>query len=325
MFSRDSWDARTPKRTTFIASAKGVKGHYTGGFVTTRVVTDHEECNRLIREIQNFHMDIRGWNDIAYSMIACDHGFSVGRGAHVLTAANGPGLNMDHYSILLLRGNSGAKKLTDALKFNFHEARKYLMTFGDAGKEIKGHRDGYSTDCPGPDIYPWIHAGAPINGITIPPVGEEDKRMLEYAAFRFTGEADIPVGKWVSVPWDVEDADPTKIHDANGMSVLKGDPCVYAGVEFTFDLEGVSAGTSVYTRVVECTYDATVTPPVDRIVETGLVSSHIHTPGNQIHHVASGKLQEGRKLQFQVFVDSSVGTATEPVLTNAAVHAPFSR
>jgi len=35
------------------------------------------------------------------------------------------------------------------------------MRSNGAGKEIKGHRDGYATACPGGPLYAWVQKGAP--------------------------------------------------------------------------------------------------------------------------------------------------------------------
>ena len=44
------------------------------------------------------------------------------------------------------------------------DAIDYLRENGGAGKEIKGHRDAYSTDCPGEVLYAWVRKGAPRPG-----------------------------------------------------------------------------------------------------------------------------------------------------------------
>jgi hypothetical protein len=49
------------------------------------------------------------------------------------------------------------------------DAIEYLRAEGGAGREIKGHRDGYATSCPGEPLYRWVRAGAPRPGGTAPP------------------------------------------------------------------------------------------------------------------------------------------------------------
>ncbi|MDF5758630.1 hypothetical protein [Spongiactinospora sp. TRM90649] len=333
MDSRDAWGAARPRATSYLASARGVKAHYTGGRVDPATLTDHARCRAAIRGIQKGHVNGNGWSDIGYSMWVCAHTFGVGRGPHVLPAANGPGLNAGHYAILFLVGTSGVVEPTDNMLRNFHAARTYLRERGAAGAEIKGHRDGYSTDCPGGPIYRWVRAGAPKPG-TSPdpeppaprpkPTPERDEDEMEYAAFGHSGAGPVtvPRGTWWNIPWDTEYGDPTNVHTGTGTSILRGDPCVYAGVEYTATLAGLPAGTEVRTRLAEYRYDSTQTPPADVLEEAGLEGSTVLGSELAVHHVGSGKLQENRKLRCQIFVPAGPETVT---LAKANVHAPFAR
>ncbi|MEV3981116.1 peptidoglycan-binding protein [Nonomuraea sp. NPDC049758] len=105
------------------------------------------------------------------SFVACPHRkVFEGRGLHHLPAANGPGLNAGHYAVLGLVGNAGLVQPPDAMLDAVLDAVQYVRDRGGAGKEIKGHRDGYSTDCPGDPLYAWIKRGAPRpGGGTTPP------------------------------------------------------------------------------------------------------------------------------------------------------------
>ncbi|WP_084516575.1 peptidoglycan recognition protein family protein [Microtetraspora niveoalba] len=166
LVSRAEWGARAPRGSyTRLSSTKGVKVHYTGGRVDPAIVEDHARCVAMVKSIQEFHMDGNGWIDIGYSMIACPHRkVFVGRGPHNLPAANGPGLNSGHYAVLGLVGNSGLVRPPDGLLNAILDAVDHLRAQGGAGREIKGHRDGYSTDCPGDALYAWVREGAPRPG-----------------------------------------------------------------------------------------------------------------------------------------------------------------
>ncbi|WP_228011291.1 peptidoglycan-binding protein [Nonomuraea phyllanthi] len=103
------------------------------------------------------------------TMIACPHGkVFEGRGLHHLPAANGPGLNTGHYAVLGLVGNAGLVEPPDGVLHAILDAVQYARDQGDAGKEIKGHRDGYATDCPGDPLYAWVRRGAPRPGAAPP-------------------------------------------------------------------------------------------------------------------------------------------------------------
>lgn len=170
---RQDWDARSPRGDyTQLGTTKGVKVHYTGGRVEPGIVGDHAGCVKLVRSIQSHHMDGNGWIDIGYSFVACPHKkVFEGRGLHHLPAANGSGLNSGHYAVLGLVGNSGLVEPPDALLHAILDAVDHVRDQGRAGKEIKGHRDGFPTDCPGGPLYAWVQRGAPRPGTDPVPGG----------------------------------------------------------------------------------------------------------------------------------------------------------
>ncbi|ROO82568.1 hypothetical protein EDD29_0048 [Actinocorallia herbida] len=176
LVTRKQWGARTPKAAaSYLASTKGVKVHYTGSRVDPKIVDDHDLCAALVRQIQNGHMDGNGWNDIGYSFAVCPHRYVFeGRGLHKLPAANGAGLNSDHYAVLGLVGNSGLTVPPDLMLHGIRDAIDHVRAQGGAGTEVKGHRDGYATDCPGPQLYKWVQDGAPR-----PKTKEEDVALSD--------------------------------------------------------------------------------------------------------------------------------------------------
>ncbi|WP_329083380.1 MULTISPECIES: peptidoglycan recognition protein family protein [unclassified Streptosporangium] len=166
LVTRREWGARQPRGSySKLSSTKGVKVHYTGGQVSPDIVNDHAKCVALVKSIQSHHMDGNGWIDVGYSMLVCPHRkVFEGRGPRNVPAANGAGLNSDHYAVLGLVGSSGFTKPTDNVLHGILDAIEYLRDKGGAGKEIKGHRDGYSTSCPGEPLYAWVKRGAPRPG-----------------------------------------------------------------------------------------------------------------------------------------------------------------
>ncbi|MFI6296694.1 N-acetylmuramoyl-L-alanine amidase [Nonomuraea sp. NPDC050790] len=181
VISRKAWGAPAPKRVDRISSTRGVKVHYVGSRVDPRLLDDHDRCPALMRQIQNHHMDGNRWSDFAYSYGACPHGdVLTGRGPGVLVAANGPGRNEDHYAVLGFVGNSGLVEPTDEMLGAILDAIAILRGKGGAGREIKGHRDGYSTDCPGEALYDWVRRGAPRPGSAPPDPDAWPGRLLRY-------------------------------------------------------------------------------------------------------------------------------------------------
>jgi hypothetical protein len=187
IISRAGWGARPPKDApTPLTSARGTKVHYTGGRVDPAIVEDHRICLELMQTFQRQHMDGNGWSDFAYNLAACPHRrLLMGRGLKVMSAANGPGLNTGHYAILALVGNSGFVEPTPELLHALRDGIDLLRKNG-AGVEIRGHRDGYATACPGGLLYAWVRAGAPRPADDKPEVDADGvpvfRRMLVYRA-----------------------------------------------------------------------------------------------------------------------------------------------
>ena len=166
IITRAGWGAKPPsKPLTPVSSTRGVKVHYTGGWVDPRIVDDHRECLALMLSIQRMHMAggrEQPYSDFGYNMAACCHRrVLIGRGPNVVPAANGAGLNTAHYAVLALVGNKGYTVPSDDLLHAVLDAIDYLRKHGGAGREIKCHRDGYATDCPGDRLTTWVRRGAP--------------------------------------------------------------------------------------------------------------------------------------------------------------------
>jgi len=146
------------------ASTKGVKVHYEGTAVSTTLLTDHAECIAEWKAIRKAHLanTKENYSDIAYNYGACPHGYLLeGRGLRKRTGANGnQALNAAHYAIVGLVGSEGLTKPTDAMLGAIRDGIELLRKNG-AGTEIKGHKDGYATACPGPALYSWVQKGAP--------------------------------------------------------------------------------------------------------------------------------------------------------------------
>jgi hypothetical protein len=145
-------------------STKGVKVHYEGTEVSTRLLTDHQACIAEWKAIRKSHLanTKENYSDIAYNYGACPHGYLLeGRGIGKRTGANGnQDLNRAHYAIVGLVGSEGLTEPTDAMLGAIRDGIDLLRKHG-AGTEIKGHKDGYATACPGPKLYAWVQKGAP--------------------------------------------------------------------------------------------------------------------------------------------------------------------
>ncbi|KAA9379594.1 N-acetylmuramoyl-L-alanine amidase [Microbispora cellulosiformans] len=175
LIERHQWRARDPKGVVYLqAPPRGVKIHYMGARVDPGIVDDHNRCVEVVKSVQRQHMDVNLWGDIGYTGCACPHRkVFVGRGPGHLPAANGAGLNAKHYAILALLGDEGLVVPPPGLLHGLVDAIEWLRGEG-AGREVKGHRDGYATDCPGDQLYAWVRQGArrPDDGggaVAVPP------------------------------------------------------------------------------------------------------------------------------------------------------------
>lgn len=161
LVSRSQWRATARRgEQPLRVDPRGVKIHYVGGTVSPVITEDHGACLRLVRTIQHDHMANRHWVDIGYTMIACPHHQVImGRGPHILPAANGAGLNAQHYAVLALVGDAGLVVPPAGMLHALVDAIEWLRDQG-AGREVKRHKDGYDTTCPGAFLSAWVGAGA---------------------------------------------------------------------------------------------------------------------------------------------------------------------
>ncbi len=165
---------------------EGLKIHYEG---TPVPVVNHSKCAGRWTAIRNSHLanTKEGYSDVAYNWAVCDHGtIFEGRGWGKRTGANGNQiLNRPMNSILWMGGTSGVVTPSDAAIESIKELIQYLRSKG-AGKAIKGHRDGYATDCPGDAMYSLVKSGK------LEPAPAAPKPQPVYAPF--PGRAFFKVG-----------------------------------------------------------------------------------------------------------------------------------
>ncbi|MEU7293324.1 peptidoglycan recognition family protein [Streptomyces exfoliatus] len=181
-----------PSAAPLQSTTSGVKIHYEGTPVSTRLLTDHDACIAEWKAIRASHLanTAENYSDVAYNYAACPHGYLLeGRGIGRRTGANGnQELNRAHYAIVGLVGSSGLTEPTDAMLHAIRDGIELLRQNG-AGPEIKGHRDGFATACPGGPLYAWVQRGAPRPGTTTPPPEQEDDMdPVDVWAYKGTGE-----------------------------------------------------------------------------------------------------------------------------------------
>jgi LysM repeat protein len=180
-------------------STKGVKVHYEGTEVSTKLLADHNACIAEWKAIRKSHLanTKENYSDVAYNYAACPHGYLLeGRGIGKRTGANGnQDLNKAHYAIVGLVGSEGLTKPTDAMLDAIRDGIELLRQHG-AGDEIKGHRDGYATDCPGGPLYAWVQKGAPRPGATTTPPPVNTYTVKD-------GDTLSSIGRALGVDWKI--------------------------------------------------------------------------------------------------------------------------
>lgn len=166
--SRASWNARPPDhidRTTW-ARRSEFDVHYSGASEL-----------QTYRSIQDYHMDTRGWADIGYNMLVDNRTgvISMGRGWLVI-GAHATGHNTSGIGVLV-KGKDDPHRVDvtpaalAAVRWLYDEATRLKRMATGAHftpLAIRGHRDIGNTDCPGDELYKWVHAGMPTAGLPIP-------------------------------------------------------------------------------------------------------------------------------------------------------------
>jgi hypothetical protein len=152
IYSRSRWGARRPRERTpqTLGPDSILFFHYSEG--QGRGIENLKEQAAALRGIQNFHMDTRGWSDIAYSRLICQPYGKLrrarcfeGRGLNTVPASQ---INHNTGNVsycILAKPGEPLKAATKRLMIQAAKEHK--------GRYIAGHRDGGDTDCPGDLIY----------------------------------------------------------------------------------------------------------------------------------------------------------------------------
>lgn len=181
LIGRKSWNARAPKnRTNLVKSEqRGTAVHYSGA--NADELADHANCPARVRAIQNFHMDNRGWSDIAYSYLVCKHGVVFeGRGVGIRTAANGTNSGNDAFHAVCFLGDDTANRddVTDPGRRALRDAVTLCNGWADR-KEVRPHSFFKPTGCPGDELRSWIIRGLPVVKPTEDVLDMDEKKLRQ--------------------------------------------------------------------------------------------------------------------------------------------------
>lgn len=154
----------------------------------------HSSCAGKVQSIQRYHMDTKGWTDIAYSAVVCPHGdVYAGRGPGVRTGANGTNTgNASAYAVCALVGEGDP--ITDALLDGIAAAVAWLGC-----TRTNAHRDWKPTACPGDVLAGLAHSGRFLRPTTPPsppaPIPEDDMPYTEAQLKAIVADAVAPLAR----------------------------------------------------------------------------------------------------------------------------------
>ena len=273
IISRAKWGARAPRSRSTVTWGQRTEFvvHYSEG-----------PTDQSVRSIQDFHMDGNGWSDIGYNFLVDVQGrIYEGRG-WLTVGAHAPGHNASGIGVCMIgRDGDATTAAKNAIRAVYDEARQRARH----GLAKRGHRDVYSTSCPGDQLYAWVRAGMPA---------EEDDDMPEYVSVGMTEAQDLPPGEWVTVKWGKEYADSAHHHwDKGGPSIIQGS--ARYSLTANVKIEGLPAGTELQARVVEHADS-------DGSAEDGPIAEYSASNGATFLHynVASDTVSDGHRVRFQV-------------------------
>lgn len=153
--TRQQWGARPPKLTRPLSGfTAGWFIHWLGKPAAAGLPDD-----QVLRNTQRYHMDSKGWADIAYS-------FAVGRSrpdtAYELRGwgvqgGHTEGYNSQAMAIVFLLGEG--ERPTETQLTTAREILADGVNRGYSAKQVRPHNAVRSTACPGPDLTGWVNAG----------------------------------------------------------------------------------------------------------------------------------------------------------------------
>ncbi len=151
---REAWGA-SPLRDNHdpMARIRRLTVHHTAELPDMSASTDTE----LMKGIQTFHQDGRGWADIGYHWVIGRHGHIYeGRALDVQGAHAGGGNNIENLGISIMGDFSTQMPSTAALRSLTLFLRVQQKRYGIAMDQVFGHREFKATACPGDALFAWL-------------------------------------------------------------------------------------------------------------------------------------------------------------------------
>jgi len=186
--SRAEWQARLPKSVDHLAwsSIDTIYVHY-----TSMMSDETGDPKDKMRGIQNYHMDTKGWLDVAYNWAFARTGeILMGRGWNVKAGATGP--ENSHSTAFVFLG--GDREDRDDVTAKGREALGKLireaMRLKGSSLIVKGHTQAPGsvgqTSCPGKELLSYIA----MKGWVVEPPISYPRRFFLFAAW-YLGEGEF--------------------------------------------------------------------------------------------------------------------------------------
>lgn len=162
---RATWGARPPKHAPTAMTAFGVTDTFVHHGASPATVTTQASID-TVRSYQNFHMDSRGWNDIAYSFLVDDLGnVFEGRGWFIV-GAHTLGHNDTSHAVCWI-GNT--EQPSEAALASINQLISEAASRCGRALRVQPHSAVYQTTCPGDILRAWLAAGRPVSGAPAAP------------------------------------------------------------------------------------------------------------------------------------------------------------
>lgn len=254
LFSRIAWGARPARSGPGALTVSRVKGIAVHWPAMSKPLRGFDAVSAALRSWQAFHMDTRGWSDIAYQVAVDQDGNRYElRGLRTQSGANGDNEANEDYGALLLILAPGEQP-TDAMVTEVRNVVRDFRAIFPNGTAIKGHGQvrPEPTACPGPAAQAAINAGEfePVKPEPKPPTplvqknrtrvaavnmhapGADDDLRMERAIDRFNhldftvvalSEFNLPMARMVREhpKWGLHRADPNSGTSGNAVAFWK--------------------------------------------------------------------------------------------------------
>lgn len=178
VIQRGEWGAKGAKNpaTTVWRDGGTLWVHHTEGTEPSPNASVETE-KAVMRGLQRFHQETRGWSDIGYSYVIFPSGrIYEGRGYGVV-GAHCPGHNTEPSAAF-------AGSYDDHLPTT--EARKALSYVAKVAKarQWRGHREGFSTSCPGDQLYAWVKNNTPDYAVSLTPPAKPKPKKPKLSVYQ---------------------------------------------------------------------------------------------------------------------------------------------